>query len=201
MNICQHFLITGSGLIGFSQFYGSKGRHKNNNNLTGTLMGYKTTRKSPSFSDLELSRQEAKNNTLATLTELEALIEWQSVENLLLQSYPVGRTNKGPQAWSPLLLFKCLLLRNWFRISSDAELVSLINDRFSFKKFIGLPAGDPAPDSSTFSRFRNRITQELLEDILANISDQLSGQRIIVTMGNLSDIRMMRPKKISPTPS
>ncbi len=91
------------------------------------------------------------------------------------------------------MLFKCLLIRNWFQIKSDAELESLINDRFSFKKFIGIPVGEPAPDSSTFSRFRNRLTAENYEKALSDISDQLSELNFIINMGTAMDIRVIQP--------
>jgi IS5 family transposase len=40
---------------------------------------------------------------------------------------------------------KCLLLQQWFKIDSDPELETQINDRISFKKFLGLSFDDPAP--------------------------------------------------------
>jgi IS5 family transposase len=158
-------------------------------------MSYRKTSKTPSFSDLELARQTEKNRTLNTLSELDTLINWQPVEQRLLKSYPVGKKKKGPQAYSPIMLFKCLLLRNWFRISSDAELTGLLNDRFSFKSFVGLPMTEAAPDSSTFSRFRNRLPQEIYDDILSDISDQLSCRNIILNMGQATDIRIWKKRR------
>ena len=32
-----------------------------------------------------------------------------------------------------------------------------VNDRISFKRFLGLPLDRPSPDHSTFSRFRSRL--------------------------------------------
>ncbi len=158
-------------------------------------MSFKSGNTTLSFSDLELSQGKVKNRTLETLTKLDSLIEWDPIETLLLKSYPVGKKKKGPQAYSPIMLFKCLLLRNWFQITSDTELANLLNDRFSFKKFAGLPMTDTAPDSSTFSRFRNRLAPDVYNTILDNISDQLSGQNIIINMGQASDIRLTRSRK------
>ena len=42
------------------------------------------------------------------------------------------------------MLLKCLLLQKWFRIPSDPELENQINDRISFKKFLGLPLDKPS---------------------------------------------------------
>jgi IS5 family transposase len=162
-------------------------------------MSFKSDSQTLSFSDLELSQQKAKNNTLAHLKYLSQSIQWAPIESSLVKSYPTGKNKKGPQAYSPLLLFKCLLLRIWFQIKSDVELESLINDRFSFKKFIGLKATDPAPDSSTFSRFRKRLTLKKYDRVLSDISDQLSCRNIIINMGSVMDIRIIQSKNSSKT--
>jgi len=158
-------------------------------------MSFKSENRTLSFSDLELSRKKAKNNTLTHLEILDQHIDWDPIESSLLKNYPTGKHKKGPQAYSPLLLFKCLLLRNWFQITSDVELESLINDRFSFKKFIGLSMGKAAPDSSTFSRFRKRLTLKKYNRVLSDISDQLSSRNIIINMGSVMDIRVITSDK------
>ncbi|MBU8909765.1 MAG: transposase [Desulfobacterales bacterium] len=156
-------------------------------------MSFKSDKQALSFSDLELSQKKARNNTLEHLKNLDQSIEWAHIESTLLENYPTGKNKKGPQAYSPLMLFKCMLLRNWFQIRSDIELESLVNDRFSFKKFIGLPMGEPAPDSSTFSRFRKRLTLKKYDMVLSDISDQLSHKNIIINMGSTTDIRIIKP--------
>ena len=153
-------------------------------------MSFKSNHQALSFSDLELSQKKIRNNTLAHLEVLDRHIRWDPIESALLKGYPIGKKRKGPQAYPPLMLFKCLLLRNWFRITSDVELESLINDRFSFKKFIGLPIGESAPDSSTFSRFRKRLTPKKYDRILSDISDQISGQNLILNIGCAIDLKI-----------
>ncbi len=44
-----------------------------------------------------------------------------------------------------------------------------INDRISFKVFIGLPFGDPSPDHSVISRFRDRVGAKAMERIHAEL--------------------------------
>ena len=92
-------------------------------------------------------------------------IDWDSIESVLMGHYQVGTSREGADAYSPLLLFKCLLLQKWFHIDSDPELESQINDRISFKKFLGLSFNDPSPDHSTFSRFRKRLTKNTMDQI------------------------------------
>ncbi len=159
-------------------------------------MSFKSDNQTLSFSDLELSQTKVKNNTLEHLKNLDQSLHWEPIESTLLENYPIGKKKKGPQAYSPLMLFKCLLLRNWFQIKSDVKLESLINDRFSFKKFIGLPMGEPAPDSSTFSRFRKRLTLEKYDMVLSDISVQLSRQNLIINMGSTTDIQIIKANRI-----
>jgi predicted nucleic-acid-binding protein len=51
----------------------------------------------------------------------------------------------------PLILMKCLLLQQWFRIDSDPELETQINDRSSFKTFLWLSLDQSSSDHFTFS--------------------------------------------------
>jgi len=90
-----------------------------------------------------------------------------------LEHYEVGKSKEGADAYPPILLLKCMLLQKWFSlrpvgayapegIPSDPELENQINDRISFKKFLGLPLDKPSPDHSTFSRFRSRVSKEAM---------------------------------------
>ena len=91
---------------------------------------------------------------------------------VLMQHYTVGTSDEGANAYPPILLLKCLLLQKWFRIPSDPELENQINDRLSFKRFLGLPFSKPSPDFSTFSRFRNRLSKAAMEQINSEILRQ-----------------------------
>ena len=64
------------------------------------------------------------------------------------------------------MLLKVLSLQKWwFRIPSDPELGSQINDRISFKKFFDLPLDKPSPEHSTFSRLRSRPSSDAMIQI------------------------------------
>ena len=114
------------------------------------------------------------------------VINWRNIEALLLEYYDVWKSKEGADvypiefgeysigAYPPLMLLKCMLLQKWFRVQSDPELETQINDRTSFKTFLSLSldesttrsfGGEPSPDHSTFrisrplafSRFRSRL--------------------------------------------
>jgi IS5 family transposase len=76
---------------------------------------------------------------------------------------------------------KCLLLQQWFKIDSDPELETQINDRISFKKFLGLSFDDPAPDHSTFSRFRGRFSKDTMRMINHELLSQFAAKGLTIT--------------------
>jgi transposase len=105
--------------------------------------------------------------------------------------YPVECEAYSSGAYPPLLLLKCLLLQKWFRIPSDPELENQINDRISFKKFLGLPLDKPSPDHSTFSRFRNRLSKEAM--ILLNniVLQEFARRGLSINEGIAVDARLV----------
>jgi IS5 family transposase len=115
-----------------------------------------------SFADLAVEKSLKHNRSVKLMDRINKVVSWKNIEAMLHEYYDTGRTKEGADAYPPILLLKCMLLQKWFRIPSDPELENQINDRISFKKFLGLPIEKPSPDHSTFSRFRSRITKEAM---------------------------------------
>jgi len=109
-------------------------------------MGFKEYEKSMSFLDMELSKTLGTSRTQRVLKEIHDHIRREPLERILLADYPEGKSPVGNAAYPPVMLLKALLLQKWFgiSISSDPELENQINDRVSFKVFIGLTLGDAA---------------------------------------------------------
>ena len=126
-------------------------------------MGYKKINKSLGFADLALASSLKHNRSLKLMEKIDKAIDWSRVESILISYYVVGTSFEGADAYRPLLLFKCLMMQKWFHINSDPELENQINDRLSFKKFLSLPFSKPAPDHSTYSRFRSRLSKEAMD--------------------------------------
>ena len=155
-------------------------------------MAFKSEQKNLTFSDLEKSFKDEKNRSLKTLMDLQNTIFWDRIESILLKDYPVGQKKEGNRAYSPLLLFKCLLLQKWFQVKSDPELESQINDRHSFQSFLGLSASQASPDHSTFSKFRKRLTKGKFDLIVGEILNQFSDQGLTINEGIAIDARVVR---------
>jgi transposase, IS5 family len=134
------------------------------------------------------------------LERIAALVDWVAFERLLGDIYaaPVGRPSYGP-----LVLLRCLLLQQWYRLS-DPGLEEALSDRLSFRRFVGLALADPVPDHSTLSRFRAELTRRgLSETLLAELNRQLDAKGLMVKTGTLIDASLVeadcrRPRKGEP---
>jgi len=155
-------------------------------------MGFKKTTRSLDFADLALANCLEQNRSIKLMEQLSGTINWSRVESILLSHYTVGTSDEGARAYPPLMLFKCLLLQKWFRIPSDPELENQINDRLSFKTFLGLSFSQPAPDHSTFSRFRGRLPKEAMDAINSEILRQFEQQGLAINEGVAVDARLVK---------
>jgi IS5 family transposase len=134
------------------------------------------------------------------LEKIAALVDWAALERLLGAIYaaPVGRPSYGP-----LVLMRCLLLQQWYRLS-DPGLEEALSDRLSFRRFVGLALADPVPDHSTLSRFRSELTRrDLAAPLLAELNRQLDARGLMVKSGTLIDASLVeadgrRPNKGAP---
>jgi transposase, IS5 family len=134
------------------------------------------------------------------LEKIAALVDWAAFERLLGAIYaaPVGRPSYGP-----LVLLRCLLLQQWYRLS-DPGLEEALSDRLSFRRFVGLALADPVPDHSTLSRFRSELVRRgLAEPLLAELNRQLDARGLIVKTGTLIDASLVeadgrRPRQGEP---
>jgi IS5 family transposase len=155
-------------------------------------MGFKRTTRSLDFADLALAACLEQNRSIKYMQQLSNSINWSRVEAILLSHYTVGTSEEGARAYPPLMLFKCLMLQKWFRIPSDPELENQINDRLSFKTFLGLAFSQPAPDHSTFSRFRSRLPKEAMDQINSEILRQFESQGLCINEGVAVDARLVK---------
>jgi len=132
------------------------------------------------------------NRSLKRLEKINSVIDWSRVEMLLLSNYTIGTSREGADAYPPLMLLKGLLLQKWYRIYSDPELENQINDKISFKKFIGLSFDQHSPDHSTFSRFRGRLSKEAMNLINSDVLQLFSRKGLVINEGIAVDARLVQ---------
>jgi len=155
-------------------------------------MGFKKMDSSLGFADLALASSLKHNRSLKLMEKLDKSIEWSRIEAILLSHYTVGNSGEGADAYPPMLLFRCMLLQKWFRINSDPELENQINDRLSFKKFLGLSLSKSSPDHSTFSRFRSRLSKNAMDQINSEILRQFESKGLTINEGIAVDARLVK---------
>lgn len=155
-------------------------------------MGFKKMDANFTFADLSLSSSIEKNRAISRMEQINTIVNWSRIDNLLMKDYPVGKSATGNDAYPPIILMKCLLLQQWFKIDSDPELETQINDRISFKKFLGLSFDDPAPDHSTFSRFRGRLSKDTMRMINHELLSQFASKGLTINEGIAIDARLVK---------
>lgn len=155
-------------------------------------MGYKQMDRNMTFAEVDLMTSMEHNRSLRMMEKINNIIDWSEIETVLLKHYTIGTTIEGADAYPPLLLMKALLLQKWFQIHSDPELENQINDRISFKTFLGLSYNRPSPDHSTFSRFRGRLSKEAMHKINNSVLQQFSRKGLSINEGVAVDARLVQ---------
>lgn len=131
----------------------------------------------------------------ARLEQLSQTVKWRRFERLLS-----GLRDPGPgrPGYSPLLMFKALLLAAWHGLS-DAELEEALGDRLSFRAFVGLSLQDAVPDHTTFCRFRNGlVAAKLMEKLFAEFDRQLEAAGMILKRGTMLDATLIEAATARP---
>jgi len=154
-------------------------------------MGYKQIEPNMTFAEVSLMSSMEHNRSLKRLEKINQVINWSKVEKILMSHYTVGTSREGADAYLPLMLMKGLLLQKWYHIDSDPELENQINDRISFKKFMGLSFDQHSPDHSTFSRFRGRLSKEAMNRINSAVLQQFSQKGFVINEGVAVDARLV----------
>ena len=138
-----------------------------------------------SFSDLMLNLKKGLNESL---DKVNNLVDWQPIEKILGGIY---NSVRGPKSYPPLTLFKALLIQTWYDLS-DYQLEEAMDDRLSFRRFVGLASSDSVPDHSTFSLFRTQLRErKLIEDVLNEVNRQLETHGQIIRKGTIVDATLV----------
>jgi len=138
-----------------------------------------------SLADGLVKRRAGQNEAL---TRLHAVISWKPIERLLDSVYAAER---GRPSYPPLLMFRCLLLQLWYRLS-DPELEEALADRLSFRRFVGVPLDQEVPDYSTISRFRAQLaSRELGQRLFEEVNRQLEARGLLLKKGTLIDASLI----------
>ena len=148
-----------------------------------------------SLADLSANKRKCKHTFFE---QMNKLVDWEQVHKLLRKYYPKGLRLAGRQAYDPLLLFKMLLLQNWYGLS-DYQVEEEVNDRITFSMFCGISMDSSVPDHSVLSRFRTKLTQKkALDMLLSMINSQLAQHGLLVQTGSAAVDASLTPTPRKP---
>jgi IS5 family transposase len=122
------------------------------------------------------------------LEKIARVFDWGAIEQLVSGIY-AART--GRPSWPPLMMFKALLLQQWYGLS-DPGLEEALGDRLSFRRFVGLGLDEGSPDHSVISRFRTALRQRGLDQqLFEEVERQLDARGLLVKSGTLMDATLV----------
>jgi len=114
--------------------------------------------------------------TSKLLDRLDAAVPWEKLAKPVLRLPEYRNQGAGRPCWPAVTMLKSLVLAKWFNLS-DPQLEECLQDRLSFRRFVGLSLTDATPDETTFVVFRRRLREAKLhekffESVLAHIEKQ-----------------------------
>jgi len=131
------------------------------------------------------------------LEAIAAKIDWQAID---LALGGLRRGHQGQPPYPALLMFKALLLQQWYGLS-DPGLEEALCDRMSFRRFVGLMGDQAGPDHATLWRFRQALAEAALDQAAFEaVAVQLDKQRLIVRQGTLIDASLIAAQSKPPAP-
>jgi len=137
------------------------------------------------------------------LDRLNGLVKWYRFEKLIAHLRDAQAA--GRPGYPVLVLFKALLLQALYGLS-ERELEEALNDRLSFRRFVGLSLEDAVPDHTVLNRFRNRlIAERLLEKLFGELDRQLEKAGVMLKRGTMLDATLIAamsapPRQDRPSP-
>ncbi len=145
----------------------------------------------PGFGDLAAERLRRETE----LDRIAATLSWGPIAYRLEK---LCRKDDGRPPFPPIVMFRALLLAQWYNLS-DRALEAALCDRLSFRRFVGLKIEDATPDHSTLCRFRDRLHERGADGkLLALINAQLEGRNLMVKRGTLIDATVVETAAAPP---
>jgi len=137
--------------------------------------------------DLEYHERKIKNYQ-PPLIKLNSVINWEIFRKPIeeaLHKEPKGAGGRPP--YDKVMMFKILILQKYYNLS-DEQTEFQINDRTSFKQFLGLKIGDKIPDEKTIWYFKEQLTNKNLSQKLFELfTKELIDKGIVAKEGSMVD--------------
>ena len=112
--------------------------------------------------------------------KLNQIVDWERITELLIELYR-GGGEYGRPPYDPAVILKMLFVSYLYNLS-ERQTENYINENIPAKYFVGIAIDKPAPDHSTLTYFKKRLTQKsnlaVFEEMLAEIVQMAKEQGI-----------------------
>ena len=123
------------------------------------------------------------------LEQMEQVVPWDALVELIAPYYPEGKTGRPPFSLQTML--RTHFMQQWFTLS-DPGMEEAFFDTPIYREFAQLAEFGRLPDESTILRFRHRLEKhKLAEQILATVNDLLSQRGVLLKTGTVVDATLI----------
>ena len=124
------------------------------------------------------------------LAQMERVVPWASLVELVAPFAPEGRWGRPPFAVEAML--RIHFMQQWFTLS-DPAMEEALHDMPLFRDFAGLGGwSDRLPDETTILRFRHVLEKhKLAQQILQTVNDLLRSKGLMLRAGTVVDATLI----------
>lgn len=138
-----------------------------------------------SFADAEYAGKRKKTRREVFLQEMEQVVPWKVLLQIIEPHYPVAGRGRRPYALESML--RVHLMQNWFALS-DPAMEEALYEIASLRSFAHLSLSEPIPDETTILNFRHLLEEnDLAEDILKVVNALLARKGLLLKRGSIVD--------------
>jgi IS5 family transposase len=139
--------------------------------------------------DLELNLTTKRTRKGVFLAQMEQVVPWTDLVDLIAPYYPEGKNGRPPFALETML--RVHFMQQWFSLS-DPAMEEAFFDTPLYREFAQLDAYGRLPDESTILRFRHRLEKyKLAEQILMVVNALLTERGLLLKAGTAVDATLI----------
>ena len=131
-----------------------------------------------------------------TLEQLNSIVNWVIFLPVLNAAIPREKNVKGGRPpMENLLMFKILIIKRLYNLSHD-QTEYQINDRISFRRFLGLDFGDTVPDAKTIWLYEDMLSKsEAGKDLFDKFFGAIAEKGYVTRTGSIVDASFVEAPK------
>jgi transposase, IS5 family len=124
------------------------------------------------------------------LEEMEQVVPWPELEELVRPHYPKGENGRPPVGLS--IMLRIYFLQQWFNLS-DPGAEDALYESLVLRRFAGVDLGRaPAPDETTILNFRHLLEKQALGGAILDVVNQhLERRGLRISTGTIVDATMI----------